>query len=214
MRSSNLTVGAVVNAPNLRVSASPGATTARTSPSGKPSGTTSPSCSSRPALAATSCAFSSSSLRRSGPAKSFYATRPTRRGGRTGPSITPGSGASWRHSTGSSGRGSTGWTPGTSPLSRRRRGGETGVQEWVGPVRKAFELTEWPPISVRDVATLPCERIVENGASILISEHDGRFGMMIKDEFAKFLRREGCVISPFALELCGTHGFVSPPLRS
>ena len=68
-------------------------------------------------------------------------------------------------------------------------------------------------MSVRDVATLPCERIVENGASILIGEHDGRFGTMIQDEFAKFLRREGCVISPFALELCGTQGFVSPPLR-
>jgi hypothetical protein len=64
-------------------------------------------------------------------------------------------------------------------------------------------------MGVRDVATLPCERIVENGASILIGEHDGRFGTMIQDEFAKFLRREGCVISPFALELCGTLGFVS-----
>ena len=68
-------------------------------------------------------------------------------------------------------------------------------------------------MSVRDIATLPCERIVENGASILISEHDGRFGMMIKDEFAKFLRRKGCAISLFALELCGIRGFVSPPLR-
>ena len=91
--------------------------------------------------------------------------------------------------------------------------GETDVQEWVGPVRKASELTEWPPMGVRDVATLPCERIVENGASILIGEHDGRFGTMIQDEFAKFLRRKGCVISPFALELCGTQGFVSLPLR-
>jgi hypothetical protein len=69
-------------------------------------------------------------------------------------------------------------------------------------------------MSVRDVATLPCERIVENGASIVIGEHDRRFGTMIQDEVAKFLRREGCVISPFALELCGTRGFVSPPLRS
>ena len=50
MRSSNLTVGAVVNAPNLHVSPSPGATTARTRPSGRPSGTTSPSCSSPAAL--------------------------------------------------------------------------------------------------------------------------------------------------------------------
>jgi hypothetical protein len=69
-------------------------------------------------------------------------------------------------------------------------------------------------MSVRDVATLPCERIVENGPSILIGEHDGRFGTMIQDELAKYLRRKGCVISPFALELCGTQGFVSPPLRS
>jgi hypothetical protein len=64
-----------------------------------------------------------------------------------------------------------------------------------------------------DVATLPCERIVENGASILIGENDGRFGTMIQDEFAKFLRRKGCVVSPFALELCDTQGFVSHPLR-
>ena len=34
---------------------------------------------------------------------------------------------------------------------------------------------------------------------------------MIQDEFAKFLRRKGCVISPFALEPCGTRGFDSPP---
>ena len=40
MRSSNLTLGAVVNSPNQHVIPSPGATTAGTGPSGRPSGTT------------------------------------------------------------------------------------------------------------------------------------------------------------------------------
>jgi hypothetical protein len=81
-------------------------------------------------------------------------------------------------------------------------------------VQVRLALVASPPNSRSDDAALPCERIVENGASILIGEHDGRFGTMIQDEFAKCLRREGCVISPFALKPCDTQGFVSPPLRS